>query len=72
MGLVWQCARCGNTDRGTDDQREGQQPPDSWLRMYVPIRGTGGGGGSRRSDVICDTCEGSLCEWFHNVDGEGE
>lgn len=61
MGLIWQCARCGS-------QREGHTPPDIWLRLYVPVRGSGGAR-SRRSDVICDACEDSLHEWF--VDGKG-
>ena len=59
MALVWQCARCGTTDPGTDDQREGRQPPASWLPIYLPGRN-----GARRQDVICNYCVVALADWL--------
>lgn len=59
MALVWQCARCGATDPGTDDQREGRQPPTSWLPIYAPQPH-----GGRRQDWICDHCAEALDAWL--------
>lgn len=66
MALVWQCARCGATDVGSDTQREGLQPPQSWLRIYVPRRNDHGERYARQ-DVICDVCTEDLAEWFEGV-----
>lgn len=66
MALVWQCARCGATDSGASNRREGQQPPQTWLRIYVPVRGSEGAK-SHQMDVICDLCEDSLYEWFREA-----
>lgn len=61
MSLVWQCARCGVTDPGTESQREGRQPPATWLPIYRPT-----GTQAQRQDVICGDCRAAFGEWLED------
>lgn len=63
MALVWQCARCGTTDPGTDDQREGRQPPSDWLTIYRPH--TADLNAKAHQDYICGACKSAFYGWLH-------
>lgn len=62
MAQVWQCDRCDKVD----DTGNVDDPPDTFERRSMPVRGSEGARSSMDA-VICQECDDSLYEWFRAV-----